>query len=287
MRVRPFAPPWRFVALASALVGATAGAARTARAQAILVAPTAVVATDRVRTGALTLINTGEHDVEVRLSTAYGYPVTDSAGAMTLRLFDAVQDTMPSAASWVRFFPDRLLLATGQRRTVRLLVTPPAGLRDGEYWSRVVVSARRASEPAGAEGTPAIAIGLALEVRSILALFYRQGAVATRVRLDAVRAAPAGDSLVVRARLTREGAAAFVGSLRAVLRDARGVARAEASLPLGVYYALEPRIALPTRGLAAGAYALTLEALSARADLPSAALLPAPPERREATVVLP
>lgn len=285
MRVRQLATLRRLVALASAFVAG--GAARTARAQAILVAPTAVVVTDRARAGALTLVNTGEHDVEVRLSTAYGYPVTDSAGAMTLRLFDAVQDTMPSAAPWVRFFPDRLLLAPGQRRTVRLLVTPPAGLRDGEYWSRVVVSARRAAEPAGADSAPPIVIGFALEVRSILALFYRHGAVATRVRLDAVRATPAGDSLVVRARLTREGTAAFVGSLRAVLRDGRGVPRAEGVLPLGVYYALEPRITLPTRGLAAGAYALTLEALSARADLPPTALLQTPAERRETAVVLP
>lgn len=278
-----------FAALFAALLGVLAPA-RGARGQDVLIAPTAVVVTERARAGALTLVNTGEHEAEVRLSTAYGYPVTDAAGAMTLRVLDTPGDTAPSAAAWVRFFPERLVLAPGQRRTVRLLVTPPAGTRDGEYWARLVVAARRASgaqsTDAAGSGAPAT-VGLSLEVRSVLALFYRQGPVSTGVRLDAVRAEPAGDSLAVRAHLTREGSAAFVGSLRAVLRDASGAARAQAALPLGVYYTLDPRLAVSRRGLPAGRYTLALEAVAARPDVPAAALLPAPPARGAMAVTLP
>ena len=260
---------------------------RAATGQMIMAAPHAVVVTDRARTGALTLVNTGDKPVEVSLATQYGYPVTDSAGRMTLRTFDVVGDTSPSAARWVRFFPERLVVPALGRRTVRLLVSPPPGLPNGEYWSRIVVSARGATLPVAGGGAPGIAVGLAIEVRSVLALFYRQGPVATGVQLDSVKLALEADSLVVRARLTREGSAAFVGTLRAVVRDSAGTTRAEGALPLGVYYQLEPRLALPARTLRAGTYTVTLEAASTRPDVPASALVPAETQRRRVSVVIP
>lgn len=275
-----------FAGIVALLAGVVAAAPRPAAAQALMIAPTAVVVNDRQRTGALTLINNDDQVVEAELSTAFGYPVTDDAGVMTLRMIEAPGEGDRSAAGWVRTFPQRLALKPGERRTVRLLVTPPAGLPDGEYWSRIVVAARRVSPPSAAD-TAGIAIGLRVEVRSILPLFYRSGAVATGVRLDSVRTQAVRDSLAVRVRLTRTGSAAFVGSVRAVLRDGRGVRRAEATLPLGVYHALDPRLALATRGLPAGRYELTVAAHTERPDLPAAALVHAPPEPRVVAVTLP
>lgn len=280
----------RLLALALRALGTAgvfAAAGRAAAAQMIMAAPQAVVVTDRTHTGALTLVNPSDHAVEVSLSTLYGYPVTDANGAMSLRTFDAVDDSMPSAARWVRFFPERLTIPALGRRTVRLLVSPPAGLRNGEYWSRIVVTARGATLPVDNGGAAGINVGLALEVRSVLGMFYRQGPVATGVQLDSVRLARDGDSLAVRARLVREGSAAFVGSLRAELRDTTGTLRAESSLPLGVYYALDPRVMMSAPHLAAGKYTLTVEAVSERPDVPRESLVLAPVRRKTFAVVLP
>ncbi|MDQ6925612.1 MAG: hypothetical protein M3154_05175 [Candidatus Eremiobacteraeota bacterium] len=79
MRAAPNATVRTWLALLAAVLGV--GTLRTAHAQAILVAPMAGATTDRTRTGALTLINTGDRDTEIPLSTAYGYPVTDAAAA--------------------------------------------------------------------------------------------------------------------------------------------------------------------------------------------------------------
>ena len=115
-----------------------------AMAQGVLIAPNVVVVDARTRSTAITLVNNGSEPVEASLGTQFGFPMTDSTGTMFLRTFESAPDSMPSAANWVHAFPERLILAPGERRAVRVLVTPPAALPTGEYWSRLVVTTRTA-----------------------------------------------------------------------------------------------------------------------------------------------
>jgi hypothetical protein len=253
----------------------------------MMVAPAAVAVDDRTRTASLTLINDGITPVEVTVSSFFGYPVTDSLGRMFLRTFAEAADTAPSAATWVESFPRRLRVPAKSRSTVRLLVTPPDTLADGEYWARVVVAARGGQVAVAGTGSGGIEASLTLEVRSVVGLFYRHGATATGVALDSIRATVSGDSLIGRVRLTRQGNAAFVGTLRARLLDAKGRARAESVLPLGVYYTLEPAFALSAAGLPPGRYELSLEAVTSRPDLPPGTVLAAESASRSLTIDLP
>jgi P pilus assembly chaperone PapD len=275
---------------------ALAALAGTLQGQAVMIAPNAIIIDGKTGTGAITLVNSGDRAAEISISTLYGYPVTDSSGRMTLRTFPVVDDTTPSAASWLRAFPERLMLAPGARRTVRLLAQAPQGLADREYWARLVVSSRPGTGAtpniAGPDtlGVPAggdVRVGFTLEVRSVLGVFYRRGAVATGLVLDSARATVEADSIVARVRMARTGNAAFVGSLRAVVRDSAGVVRATATLPLGVYYTIEPRLAIPRTGLASGRYSLELDAVSARPDVAAGSLLPISPVRTTTTVTIP
>jgi hypothetical protein len=263
-------------------------APRQAVGQSLMVASPAVAIDDRTRTGALTLINDGTAPVEVSISTFCGYPVTDSLGRMYLRTFDTVSDTMPCAAQWVQSFPRRLRIDGKSRATVRLLVTPPPHLPPGEYWSRIMASAKGGELAVdGILDTAGIQATLALEIRSVIGLYYRKGNPRTGVVLDALRASVRADSLVGRVRLTRQGNAAFVGSIRTSLRDRTGKVRAQGLLPLGVYYTLEPSFSLPVEGLAAGRYQLAVEAVSSRPDLPAEVLLPVMPVRQTVDITLP
>src|SRR6059058_2689820 len=110
-------------------------------AQGVLVAPHAIYIDHARRSGTVTLYNPNRDAAEVTISTAFGYPVTDSLGHFALRTVDQPDSTLPSAAAWVQAFPRRLTIAPLQRQTVRLLATPPAGLPDGEYWARLIISA--------------------------------------------------------------------------------------------------------------------------------------------------
>lgn len=257
------------------------------RAQAIVVAPTALVIQGATRSGALTLINAGDVAAELTLSTTFGYPATDSAGRMFLQTFDVVDDSLPSAESWLKIYPRQLRLAPGERRTVRVLASPPAGVRDGEYWARLVVASRAAETAPDTTAATSVRIGLALEVRQVIGVFVRQGHVATNVTVDAPSVAIVGDSLVARVPLVRGGNAAFVGSLRATLVNPAGIVYGQAVLPLGVYYGLTPRVSLPLAGVPSGRMSLRLEAMSERPDVPPGALLKARTARRDVELDLP
>jgi hypothetical protein len=135
--------------------------------------------------------------------------------------------------------------------------------------------------------TQAIHVGLNLEVRSVLPFFYRNGRLSTGLRIDSVRTAPLGDSLSVRALLTRTGTAAFVGSLKASLRDSGGATVAEGVLPLGVYYTLSPKVSVPLRGVHRGVYTLVLTAVSSRPDVQPQMLVHAESVQTTSSVTIP
>lgn len=265
-----------------------------AAAQGLLIAPNAIVIDSKTKAGSVTLVNTGEKPIEASLSTSFAYPVTDSAGTMFLKTIEEVADTTPSAKEWIKVYPQRLVLAAGARRTVRLMVEPPAGISVGEFWARLIVTSREAApirtmvEPGpNGEVRNDVAIGLTLEVRSVLGVFYRNGNVSTNITLGEGHAAVVGDSIVARVAMQRAGNAAFVGSLKMTVKDNSGATRKERALPLGVYYTLDPRVTLPVDGLPAGAYTVTFEAISSRPDVAQQLLLPIAPVKKTVPLRIP
>jgi hypothetical protein len=259
-------------------------------AQGVLVAPHAIIIDHRTRSGSLSLYNPGTEPAEISLSTFYGYPVTDSTGEFQLHTVDAPDSTYPSAAGWIEAFPKRMVLAPKERQTVRLLARPPAGLGDGEYWARLVVSAKGGTVPVhGLADSSGVTVGLSLEVRTVLPVQYRKGRVSTGVRLTGLGVQVEGDSLAVRPHLTRVGNGAYLGTLRAVLRDSAGHVVASLACPLAVYFDMAPRLTapLPASGLPAGTYRVDIEAAAERQDIAPELVLASPPERTSLAVRLP
>jgi hypothetical protein len=262
--------------------------AASLQAQGVMVAPHAVYIDHRVRSGSVLLYNPGTEPVEVTISTLFGYPTTDSTGAIILRTVDAPDSTLPSALAWIQAFPRRLTVAPLERQTVRLLARPPAGLADGEYWVRLVIAAKAGQIPiVGVSDTTAIQVGLTLEVRTIIGIAYRKGPVNTHVVLSNVRAQLLGDTLVTWSRLERRGNAAFVGTVRGTLVDSTGATRASFATPLGVYFTMEPRIANVIGKLPKGRYWLRYEVAAEREDLDPSVVLKAPTVRDSVQLVVP
>lgn len=248
-----------------------------AQAQGVLIAPHALFIDHRTRSGWIQLHNPGAEPAEVNLELLFGYPVTDSTGQLELRMIEEPDSTLPSAMTWIQAFPRRTVVPPQGRQTIRLMVRPPADLADGEYWARVVVAARGGTVPVEVQDSANIQIGLTLEVRTILPLLYRKGPLTTGVRLADTRATREGDSVMVRTRMTRTGTAAYLGTVRASLRNAGGTEVAQYTMPISVYYDIEPRFALAAPALPAGDYRLTLTVEAARDDLAPELVLPSPP----------
>lgn len=251
---------------------------------AVLVAPHAVFIDHRSRSGQITLVNTGNTPEEVAVELQYGYPDTDTAGNIFVRLVADPDTSHPSAAGWVRAFPRRVIVQPGDRQVVRLLAQPPANLPDGEYWSRILVTSR--GQQLAVQGADtAVRAGVSLEVRTIISLTYRKGGVRTGVRLTDFRPAIERDSLVAWVGLEREGNAAFLGTTRLALRDAAGGAvRGEWATPTAVYFRVLRRYAFPLEGIGPGSYTVSLDVSTQRDDLPQSSILPAAPLHESAAL---
>jgi len=244
-------------------------------AQGVLVAPHAVFIDPRTRSGWVQLHNPGAEPAEVSIGALFGYPVTDSLGNLSLRTIDTTDATYPSAVSWLQIFPKRVVVPAQSRQTIRIMVLPPAGTADGEYWARLTISAKAGQIPvAGVDTGAAISVGLSLEVRTIIPLIYRKGQTSTGVTASSLRATTSADSVMVRVRLVRKGPAAFLGSVRGTLVNAAGTKVGGFDIPISVYYDIDPRFAIARRGLPPGTYRLFLEVASSRDDIAPEQILP-------------
>ena len=253
--------------------------------RAIMVAPTAVFMEHRTRSAQLFLVNASARPEEVSVELQFGYPTSDSAGGVYVRLYDQPDSTMPSAAGWVRAFPRRTVVQPGQQQVVRLLAQPPVGLADGEYWSRIIVPSHEIEPPAAA-GDTTVRAGVSIQLRQILSLAYRKGAVSTGLALNEFQPSMHGDSAIVWLALTRSGNAAFLGSVAIEVHDQAGHEVGRLDQPLAVFFAVRRRFAIPLAGGAAPgtAYTVRFRISTAREDLNAANVLPTPPIADSAVV---
>jgi P pilus assembly chaperone PapD len=251
-----------------------------ALAQGVIVAPHAVYIDHATRSGSITLYNPGDDPVEVSVSFGFGIPTNDSSGAIGLELQDSAPPGQPGATAWLQAFPRRVTVGKQERQTIRILATPPAGLPDGEYWARLIVGAKAGQVPvAGAPDSTGISVGLTLEVRTVLAVAYRKGALTTGVSLAPVSAQYANDTVTVRVPLTRIGTAAYLGTARASLIGPKDAMLGQDERPIAVYYTLDPRLDIPVGTLPPGTYKVRVSVATDRTDLPPRVPLPAPPVR--------
>lgn len=223
-------------------------AATSLPAHAVTVSPNALFIDSRTRSGVLTLYNPGTRAEEIEISFAFGYPRSDALGAITVPLADSAPAGEPSVLGFVRAFPRRLRLEPGQRQTVRILMQPPLGLPEGEYWGRVLIRSRGGRPPVEQQ-QGAIRMQIDLETVIVGAVNYRNGTMRTGVAVDSARATATmqGDSVTVVADLTRRGNAAYLGHMTLELVAADGRVLAAAEEDLAVYRSLRKveTLALP------------------------------------------
>ena len=240
-----------------------------AHAHAVTVSPTAVYISARNPSALLTLINTGSRPEEIELSIGFGYPVSDSAGALRVDIVTVAAGGEPSLTSYLRVFPRRLVLQPGQRQVVRVMVAMPAGAADGEYWGRVLVKSR-GGEPPIEQTQGSVRMQLSLETTFATAVFYHKGDVKTGVSVPAATARRLADSVQFTIDLERQGNGAFLGRVRAELVNGSGATVAEVEDVVAVYRSLRRRFVLRTAApLPPGTYTLRYLVDTERPDLPS------------------
>jgi hypothetical protein len=243
--------------------------------EAIYVSPTAVFMDDRTQATQVTIGNSGDSPEEATVELKFGFLDADSAGTPYVRFVEDPGPEFPSAAEWIRAFPQRVRLAPKSQQVVRLMARPPDSLPDGEYWTRMIVTGRGASmRVAGADSTVRAAVNL--EIRLVTSVTYRKGRVSTGLVVRGIRVEAEGDSLTVWARLAREGNAAYHGTADVEVVNPGGTVVRHWSAAVSVFVPLTRRFSFPLDSLEPGDYKVRFRARAERPDLPADKVLPAP-----------
>ncbi len=239
----------------------------SARGAAVAVSPVALYIDSHERSGTLTLFNPGSRPEEIQVDFAYGYPVSDDEGNVSVSIMDTVPAGDPSAVEWLRAFPRRMVLQPGQRQVMRVMVQPPAGLPEGEYWARAMVHSRGGQPPIEQQRGD-VTVQLEVETVVVVAVNYRNGSVATGVKVVDASASMAGDTVRTTIDYERTGNAAYLGRVLAELVDAGGNTVASTEEVLAVYKTIRRRLELVPPAGSAGPWRVRFTMDTNRDDLP-------------------
>lgn len=256
-----------------AVLLAAMAALSSAYAAAVAVSPVAVYIDNRTRTGTLTLFNPGSRPEEIQVDFAYGYPQSDEEGNVSVAVTDSVPEGDPSAVAWMRAFPRRMVLEPGQRQVMRVMVDPPAGLPEGEYWARALVRAR-GGQPPIEEQRGDVTVQVEVETVVIVAVNYRNGQVSTGLEVTGASAAAVGDTVRATIDFRRTGNAAYLGRVLAEVLDGQGRPVAAAEEVLAVYKTIRRRLDLALPEGAQGPFRVRFTMDTERDDLPPGGPLP-------------
>jgi len=243
--------------------------------EAVYVSPTVVFIDDRTQSGQITIGNAGDQAEEATIELRFGFQDADSAGTPYIRFIEDPGPEFPSAAEWIRAFPQRVRLEPGTQQVVRLLARPPADLPEGEYWTRMIVTGRGITIPVTSTDST-VKVGVNLEIRLVTSVLYRKGRVSTGVGVRGLTADADGDSLAVWAHLERRGNAAYLGTADVELASPAGQTLRRWSTPLAVHVPMRRRFAFPIDSIPPGDYRVRLRLRTERPDLPADRVLSAP-----------
>jgi hypothetical protein len=246
----------------------------------VVVAPPAVVLTERDPFGTYLVINQSPEPQEVRIDFRFGYPVADSMGGISMAYGDSLPLAEWSLAPHVRAFPRQFVLQPGAQQVVRITGRPGADLPDGTYWARIVTAAT----PRLAAPDPALAgvrAQVVFELEQITSLMYRKGQTNTAVTVEALRIVMDDAHVGVLAQLAPGGNSPFLGEARVLVRDAAGTVRAEERDVFALYVPMTRLLLFDRTRLPAGEYTAELVVTSDRTDLTREQLLRIDPVRQD------
>jgi hypothetical protein len=207
------------------------------------------------RSSPIAITNTSDAPLEIWLGFRYGYPVAFDTGQVVFDWSDTTASVSTNAAPWMRTVPNRIVLQPGMSQTVRLIVSPPGILPDGEYWARGVVSYKRSKQLAGAKSKGLLT---SLVTDMIIPVHYRKGVLSSGVVMHDFAARVDGQRLEVRFGLQRTGNAAFWGSALINLINSAGKVVDTRRHPVVVYKQLAYRNFVDLEALPPGAYTLSV-----------------------------
>lgn len=255
----------------------------------VRVSPTYLIIASPSRSGAFNVTNVSDRDQEVWVEFQFGYQSINEKGDLYVVSAAADSGSDRSAARWLRAYPSRFLLPQNTTQTIRLLVSPPAGVADGEYWARAIISSKVSRPKVSATGTAPKELKGTIEIveHADLPLHYRTGRTHTGLTIRGVNTSTKKDTLKVSVDLLRTGNTSFWGTATCRIKDNNGKTLSTIKKGVTIYRDEVVPLFLGLGSIGAGTYTLEVNFTSEGRGIKSDDLLKIDPVRYSTTISLP
>ena len=154
--------------------------------------------------------------MEFNLSAEFLIPSVDSTGNYVLSPIDSLDKR--NLAPYLRFSPRRFTLSANQEQIIRVAVQKWDSLGNGEYWARVITSAK--TIPSNNENPDqTLTVSMGVEIRTIAGILFRKGVLTTGLNVKSALYKKEGKRIVIDAQIDRLGAAAWIGTVEMCIRN--------------------------------------------------------------------
>ena len=238
------------------------------------------------RSAPVSITNISDAPMEVWVSFRYGFPVAFDTGNVTFNWGDTLGHVESNAAPWLRPVPQRVVLDPGEAQTVRLVVSPPGLVADGEYWARCVVSWKRSLTLAAQNGEKS-GMRTALVTETIIPVHSRKGQLSSGVTMTGLTAGVQSKSIAFNFVLDRTGNAAFWGTAEFSLLNSAGKVVDTRKNSVVVYKHLTYSSLIDIEALPPGEYTLSVTLDNKHPALKKDIRLKSPPVNQSTKIIIP
>jgi hypothetical protein len=238
------------------------------------VAPTRVMMTNPERSKEITLSNPNTTPMVVEAKIVYALMKSDSTGAMVYDSVGLGSTARPSCAEWAKVFPKRFTLQPNESRSLRVLLSPPSGLADGEYLARLIVTSEPVARPTPLDiDTTKVTTEIRTRIHTGLPVLFRKGTLTTGIDFDIVHPTKVPEGIRLLVDMRPEGNTTYRGTLFAEIFASDGSSVKKANMQVGAELAILQPFVLPS--LDPGVYTLRVDAKPVRMGSAAETVIPA------------
>lgn len=214
----------------------------------VSVFPITVFTSSQSRFGTMVVTNKSSSVQEVSISFRFGYPASDSTGNIDMVYNNKVNASKYSIAPYIKCFPKRFILQPGNRQVVKILITPPANIKNQVYWSRIVTHAQPQLSSLQTSNAR-MSARVIFAVNYVTALFYKNGQVNAETQINKVTAKPDSVGSRITVDMNRTGNAPLLGSCHLLVTDQSGKTIFKETDPIAVYFNMVKTFEVPEKNL--------------------------------------
>lgn len=199
----------------------------------LVVTPTRIDLNEKNRSASITLISQAKDTINYRIQwVEYAMQKDGSYKELTTPRADA-----KSLEAVLRYSPRQVTLAASETQVIRLSVTNPQSLKDGEYRTHLVFRADPTPFATSDGGKDGISVNLAVAKGIAIPVVFKKGTLSTKVSIDKAKVVHKEKNIFVNFEIQRDGNASPFGDVE--IRGLSGEKEESIGLLKGVAVFLE------------------------------------------------